>query len=570
MNETDTPNKPKSFIQHAKLVSGLTLLSRVTGLLRDSVLAAVLGLSFVADAFFIGFLIPNLFRRLFGEGALSSAFIPTYTELKTRDPDLARRFATMTLTTLAVLLSIVVLIGEAVLIALLNGVDLSDKTELALQYTTIMLPYMPMICVVALIGGLLQVHQRFGPPAATPLLLNAAMIAAALWVMPQADTTNATSIQAGQAIAIGVLIGGLLQLIWQTTLAYRILKKSTTPHTNNTTLSPENEKTNLRQTFRKMLYLMGPMVFGLAIFQLNALADSLITFFLSPPITPGDAAEGVQDILVTEQTLSLFGSEIEYPVQTGAVAALQWAQRLYQFPLGVFGIAVATAIFPALAKAVSEKNDGQYIDTLRQGIRLTLFIGIPAGVGLLLIALPFSRVIYERGAFELADSMRVADILIGYSLSIWAFAMIHLLTRAFYAKQDATTPVKVGIGIVALNFILNLILVWPFGAPGLAYASATTAALQTIVLLIILTRRHPELINRELIHSVFRILSLTVAMTIPTWLVLYLIHAQNDPAEASFFSILFTLIAAVATGGIVYSLAAYLTKTRELAWLLKK
>ena len=203
---------PHSFVGHAVLVSLLTLLSRFAGLARDAILAAALGLSVAADAFFIGFLVPNLFRRLFGEGALTAAFIPNYTDLLERDPALAKRFATLTLTLLSVLLVGITLVGELALWWLASSIDPEHKATLAIQYTRVMLPYMPLICAVALIGGILQVHKRFGPPAAVPLVLNGVIVVSVLLSTGLFKRNTDPAIIATW-VAVGVVIAGVLQLL---------------------------------------------------------------------------------------------------------------------------------------------------------------------------------------------------------------------------------------------------------------------------------------------------------------------------------------------------------------------
>ena len=483
----------RGFVRDAAVVSGLTLLSRVTGLVRDAVLAAVLGLSWVADAFFLAFLIPNLFRRLFGEGALTAAFIPQYTKLLERDPSLARRFASLNLGLLTLGLGLLTLLGEAVLWGLASLGGWSEKSSLAIRLTMVMLPYMPLICLVALVGGVLQVHRRFGPPAAVPVVLNLVMIAAAAWAGWDAADVGGEFSQRWVAwvTAWSVVGAGGLQVVWQVAALGRV------------------EALTLRWggtggATRAMLRMMGPMVLGLAVFQVNALLDSLIAFGLS-------AGDGGGSAKPQAMGFEVLGRVVAYPIDSGAVAALQWAQRLYQFPLGVFGIAIATAIFPALAGAAaregaregggSEAGTGRlksarlgesgegFVEIVRRGLRLTVFIALPAGVGLILVREPLVRTVYERGQFDAADSVRVASILAGYAASIWAYAMTHVLTRAFYAREDAATPLRVSLAMVGLNLVLNLTLIWPLGAAGLAWSTAISGAGQAGLLVWVLGRR---------------------------------------------------------------------------------
>lgn len=551
------------FVGHAVLVSALTLVSRFTGLARDAVLAAAFGLSTVADAFFIGFLVPNLFRRLFGEGALTAAFIPHYTELRERDPELARRFASLVLTLLTVVLLAITGLAELGLWWAAASLDPEQqgKAALAVYYTRIMLPYMPLICLVALAGGVLQVHKKFGPPAAAPLVLNACIIAATLLATGgfagggAQDTGRVATI-----VALGVLVAGLIQLAWQLIAMQRVagfthLFRGAWPQV------------------RAMLILMGPMVMGLAVFQVNALMDALIAFFLSPP--EGEASGA---------TISLLGQTFAAPLRQGDVAALQWSQRLYQFPLGVFGIAIATAIFPALSAAAAKfsRNDmdsaadrprsggakpqaasDEFAAILRQGLRLTVFIGLPASVGLLLVRVPLARVVYERGAFETADALRVATILAGYATSVWAYSMMHTVTRGFYALKDATTPLKISVAMVTLNLTLNLTLIWPLGAAGLAWSTALSAMAQAGLLVFFIRRRVPRPVDAAVLRSWGRTAGASAAMAAVLLPALWVF----DPAGQTRGGAALLLAGMTLVGAGVVLFVAWVTRAEELRWV---
>ncbi|MFI4862267.1 MAG: murein biosynthesis integral membrane protein MurJ [Phycisphaerales bacterium JB063] len=544
------------FVGHAVLVSAFTLLSRLTGLARDAALAAAFGLSTVADAFFIGFLVPNLFRRLFGEGALTAAFIPHYTELRERDPVLARRFVSLVLTLLTVLLLALTVMAELGLWWLsstLHG-ETQGKAALAVHYTRIMLPYMPLICLVALAGGALQVHKKFGPPAAAPLVLNAVIIAAtALATAGFTRTDNTTHV--ATLVAFAVLLAGVLQLAWQLAALQR-------------TAGLTRCFAGVAPQVKAMLVMMGPMILGLAVFQVNALMDSLIAFFLSPPQGAPPGAP-----------VSLLGWAFRAPLQNGDVAALQWSQRLYQFPLGVFGIAIATAIFPALSAAAAKTNElanhpdarpqaaGEaFAAILRQGLRLTVFIGLPASVGLLLVRVPLSRVVYERGAFATGDSLRVATILAGYATSVWAYSMMHTITRGFYALKDAKTPLKISVGMVALNLTLNLTLIWPLGAAGLAWSTAVSAIAQAALLLLFIRRRVAHPIDASVLKSWGRTALASAAMAAALWPALW----WFDPATLSRSGCALLLCGMTLGGAAVVLVIAKLAGAEELRWVMRR
>lgn len=551
-----TADTSHAFVGHAVLVSLLTLLSRFAGLARDAILAAALGLSVAADAFFIGFLVPNLFRRLFGEGALTAAFIPNYTDLLERDPTLAKRFATLTLTLLSVALVAITLIGELVLWWIASSIDESQKTSLAIKYTRLMLPYMPLICMVAFIGGILQVHKRFGPPAAAPLVLNGVIVATVLLSTGMFKKDTPPGVVATW-VAIGVLIAGVLQLYWQAAVLMRV-----------TGLARSFK--DAWPTMRSMLIMMGPMVLGLAVFQINALLDALIAFFFAPP----EVGTGVAE------QLSMFGQSFDAPLRNGDVAALSWSQRLYQFPLGVFGIAIATAIFPALSAAAAkfagadDSNEpakpqaavDDFAKIVRHGLRLTVFIALPASAGLILVRVPLARTVFEHGSFTTNDALRVSVILAGYASSVWAYSMTHTLTRAFYALKDATTPLKVSAAMVLLNLTLNLSLIWSLGAAGLAWSTAISAAGQVALLVLLLRRRVAQPIDASVIASWTRSMIATLVMAG----VLFAVTIYFDPQSLSWNASAVLLAGMVALGIAVYFVIAKLNKAEELTWLRRR
>ncbi len=547
-HEQDTP-KPSAtrFVGHAVLVSALTLVSRVTGLLRDAVLFASFGRGPIASAFLIGFMVPNLFRRLFGEGALSSAFIPAYTKLIREDPDIAKRFASLCFAALLVVTAGITLVGEALLWWMYAKADVSEDSLLAIRLTMLMLPYMPLICLVALIGGALQVRGKFGPPAAAPILLNLVMISAILMAIrtPGPGSLNEDGLRSAiHIVAVSVLLAGVLQLAWQVIALLRV--EGLTRHFAGTA-----------EPFKKMLWVMLPMVLGLAVFQINAAMDTLITWAFAPK---DGGAEGFM----------LLGREFVYPIaDSGQVVALAGAQRLYQFPLGVFGIALATAIFPALAHAAADTSDAgktHFRETLHHGLRLSMFIGLPASVGLILVRVPMTRVMFEHGRFELEDSLRVATILAGYGSAVWAYSMTHILTRAFYAVSDAKTPLRVSMGMVLFNLALNLTLIWPLGTAGLAWSTAISASCQVLILLALVRKHVATPIDASVLKGWLRTALLCSVMTVALapLLIKYPAHTLTWPGSLGL------LTAMVTIGAAIIFLGAKFTGAEELGWLMRR
>jgi len=549
------------FLRHAAVVSGLTFASRLLGLVRDRVMGSVFGTSPWHAAFVIGFIVPNLFRRLFGEGALAAAFVPHYARLVETDPALARRFASRCVAGLAVALAGLTLLGETGLwFALQNdAVAGSEKATSALQMTALMLPYMPLVCGVAFLGAVLQVHHRFGPAAAAPVILNVAMIAAAIGAGFLSDATGGTHGRNGVTlVALSVLVAGVVQLAW--------LGRAV-----RTTAPLGREGVALRDPatsapVRAMLRTMVPMVIGLGVFQINTLFDQLIAYTLAAPADAGP------DTLLHFPAWTGW-APAAYPIQTAAVVPLNFAQRLYQFPLGVFGIALATAIFPALARAAAAfpakttaPRDSDFADTLRRGLRLSLLIGLPSAAGLVVLATPVCRVVFEAGAFTTDDAARTAAVLTGYAAGLWAYTLTHVLTRAFYALDDAKTPLRVSLGLVGFNLTLNLTLVWPLGVAGLAWSTAISAALQVALLLVLLRRRVETPVDRAVLTSWARTVLLVAAMTAALWLAVRGIDplALSRTASAG-------LVAAAIAGSVAFVfVGAWALRMPELGWLRRR
>lgn len=464
-----TPVRTPGLLHSASVVSALTTVSRVTGLARDAVLAGFFGAGLLLDAFFVAFLVPNLFRRLFGEGALTAAFLPRYRRLLDDDPAEAARYAVAVLREAALWLVGTVLLAEAVVLgALFAGVG-GEKARLGLTLTATMLPYAPLVCGTALLGAIGQARHRFGPAAAAPVLLNLGMIvAAALAAVATGDGATRVLLVSSSVVALGAM---QLAMVRAGIGPIRTPGAATSLAQAASEASASALSASLSATRRAML----PMLLGLGVFQVNTLLDGLLAFGLSAPAdAPGEL-------------LRFAGLELEHPLRSGSVTTLTLAQRLYQFPLGVFGIALATAIFPRLA--ATARDPAAFSRMLRRGLWLSLAIGLPASFGLLAIRLPLARVVFERGAFDAADAAAVAHILTGYASAVWAYMLMHLWTRAFYAHDDASTPLKVAVAAVGLNLALNLTLVWPLGAAGMAWATAISAVAQAGVLALILRRR---------------------------------------------------------------------------------
>lgn len=512
--------------------SGVTLLSRIAGLARDLMLARVFGGdSMVASAFLSAFAVPNTFRRLFGEGALSAAFIPEYAQACRDDPRRADRLASLTVAMILLATTGLTVVIELGLLAVLARTPGDPGRALLLRLLIVMMPFMPLICAAAILGGMLQVHGRFGPSAAGPILLNAFVIAAGVFSM---STGWAGGERAAYILGIATVASGLTQCAWFGMILRR--------HVRWTRVF-----TGAGAAVRRMLRRFGPVVLGLGTLQLNALLDTL---WAAWPIAVGPTMLG-----------------IAYPMDERSAGILALTQRLYQFPLGVFGIAVATAVFPMLARHADDSE--HFARILRRGLRLSLFIGVPAAAGLVLVRSDLVAVLFSgHGGFTPEGLERSAMVLLGFAPGVFAYSLNHVFTRAYYARGDTRTPMQVAIGSVVLNLALNLILIWPFGRAGcgeagLAWATTISATVQCLVLAR-LSRRFAggPIFDREMVRSLAVILASTAAMA-----GVVLLIAAMLPAGTGWRHHAGSLAAACVAGAGVYAAVAHRLRSHELRWL---
>ena len=412
----------------------MTLLSRLLGLARDIVIARFFSASDAADAFFVAFKIPNFLRRLFAEGAFSLAFVPVLTEYRNnysvaQTRDLIDRVAG-TMGLILLLLSLFGVLASPLLISMFAAgfLDQPAKFALTADMLRITFPYILLISMTAMAGGILNTWKRFSVPAFTPVLLNLSLIGCAMYLSPRLDVPIT-------GLAWGVFIAGIAQLLFQLPFLYR------------EGLLPRPKWGWQHPGVQKIVKLMIPALFGSSVAQINLLFDTFIASFLV----------------------------------SGSVAWLYYADRLLEFPLGVFGIALATVVLPNLSEAHYKKGATHFNGTLRWAIQLSLLIAVPATFGLFLLAQPILATLFQYGAFGDNDSMMAAYSLMAYSLGLPAFIMIKILANGFYARQDTKTPVRIGVQAMLLNMLLNVVfVVWmvqaDFIAPHVGLALATSAS----------------------------------------------------------------------------------------------
>jgi len=508
------------------------MISRILGLVRDIVCLRYFG-AVVWHYFTLGFMIPNLFRRLFGEGALTAALIPIYTETLHRDPQAAKHLVRSVVTLLFLILTGLTLLG-ILCIFLMTRVASDGKTLLTLNLAMIMLPYMILVCLTATLSGILHVHRHFAAPAATPIVLNCCIIGSVLFLKGLWGDDPWHQIY---GVGLSVLLAGLLQLAIQVPPLWRA----------GVSLNPRFLFGD--ESLKKVMHLMMPMMIGMSVIQFNVLFDSLIAYCLS----------ATDD---THTSFTLLGHTIAYPVREGSLSYLYLSQRLYQLPLGVFGLALATAIFPLLSRFAVEKKTGEFAATLAQGIRLVIFIALPATVGLILVARPLIKVCFELGDsnFTAFDTEQTAWTLSFYALGLTAYCLQQLVVRAYYSHQDAVTPVKVALWVVGVNFILNLILIWPLGTGGLGLATVIGATTQVTILMVLLARRHHLHFQHGILTCLYKSIVSTTLMTVGCLLILKAIHPESAMAELGVI-----LLSALT----IYGISSRMLKCNEFRSLLR-
>jgi putative peptidoglycan lipid II flippase len=437
-----------NLLRAASLVSLFTLASRITGLLRDQIIAASFGASALTDAFNVAFRIPNLLRRLFAEGAFSQAFVPILAEARTREGDAATRTlidAVATVLFWALLLTCVVgVVGAPVLVWMMaSGLE---RHEEAVVMTRLMFPYIGFMSLVALSAGILNTWKHFTVPAATPVLLNLSIILAA-WL--GAPWLQALGIQPVYALAAGVMLGGVLQLVVQVPALRRV---AVVPRI---ALTPSALRAAWRfPGVRRVLRQMGPAVLGVSVAQVS--------------------------LLINTQIASHQG--------TGAVSWLFYADRLMEFPTGLLGVALGVVLLPQLTAAKARGDGAGYSALLDWGLRLSLLLALPCAVALMVFPVPLVSVLFQFGAFNANDVAQTVRALMGYGVGLVGLIAVKILAPGFYARQDLRTPVKIGISVLVLTQLMNLVFVPNFGHAGLALSIGLGALVNATWLLVGLLR----------------------------------------------------------------------------------
>ena len=434
-----------NLLRAASLISVLTLASRITGLVREQMVAALFGASSLTDAFQVAFRIPNLLRRLFAEGAFSQAFVPVLAATRARDGDeathaLVNAVATVLLWAL-IATCVLGVLGAPLLVWVLGAGLPSDAREAAIVMTRWMFPYIGCMSLVALAAGILNTWKRFMVPAATPVLLNVCVIAAGWLLVPRLEAWGFRPIY---GLAIGVMLGGVLQLAVQVPALARI---GALPRLG---LSLPRLRTSWRHPgVQRVLSQMAPALVGVGVAQLS--------------------------LVINLQVALLVGA--------GAASWLTYADRLMEFPTALLGVALSAVLTPQLATAQAKGETAAYSALLDWGLRLMLLMALPSAVALLVFAQPMVAVLYHRGAFQAVDVLHTASAVMGYGIGLIGLVAIKVLAPGFYAKQDMRTPVRIAIGVLVLTQLMNAVFVPFFGVAGLALSIGVGALVNAGLLL---------------------------------------------------------------------------------------
>ena len=495
-----------ALLRASATVGGYTMASRVLGFARDILIANFLGAGPIADAFVVAFRIPNLFRRLVAEGAFTAAFVPLFArELEESGQDAALRFGNQALAMMFATLLVFTILAEItmpwVLYALAPGyVEDSEKFTLTVLFTRITFPYLLCMALVALLGGMLNAVFRFAAMSAAPVILNIVLITALV-------VGEFVFQKPGHALVWGVAVAGLAQLLWLIIACARsgLAVRLTLPRWN--------------PAMKRLVRLMLPGVIGGGVTQINIVV----------------------------------GTAIATLVGEGAVAYLYYADRIYQLPLGVVGIALGTALLPLLSRQLRRGDDAGARDSINRTLEFAALLIIPATVALLIIADPIVAVLFGHGAFTDVDTRATGAALFAFSIGLPAYVLVKILSTSFFAHEDTVTPVRVAVIAMAVNVAASLLLIGPLGHVGVALATAIAAWLNSAMLGVLLVRRGGLQFDARLPHRLLRILLASTAMGLALW---FLNQALTGPLGGVAWVRALALAALIGAGLAVYAAAA--------------
>ncbi len=528
--------KQTSVAKSAGIVSIAVMFSRVLGLVREQVFAYYFGAGFIYDAYVVAFRIPNVLRDLFAEGALSAAFVKVFTDYQINKSEAeAWKLASMVLNALAVVLSVVTIIGmifSRQFINLIADGFSPEKAALATTLTQIMFPFILLVALAAVAMGVLNTKGVFGIPASASTVFNIVSIIFGLilayWLsgggwLGTGDKNAIPGASAQWAIigmAIGTLIGGASQFLMQIPSLYKVGFR----------FAPILSFTD--EGVRRVMALMTPAILGTSAVQINVLVN---TYFVS---------------------------QIE-----GAQGWLSYAFRLMQFPIGIFGVAIGTASIPVLSRMASEGKIKDFRDTLSSSMNLVFLMTLPSACGLIVLGEPIIRLIYERGKFDAGATSMTAYALAGYSIGLTGYAAIKVLSPAFYAMNDAKTPMIIALASIVVNsvasyFLRDWLSVYGYGHVGVALATSIVALVNFFALVLMMRKKIKRLNGREIISAFMRIAAASAVMSAVCWFSYHFLHSQFGGKGLIFKAI--ECFVPIALGGITFLILAKLLRISEI------
>lgn len=511
----------KNLTKAAGIVGAATLSSRLLGFVRDVMIAVFFGTGFYSDAFITAFRIPEVLRKLFSEGSLTVAFIPVFTRYVKENGledafDMARSFIYKALSVFLVIVGIGMIWTPEILFRVAHGIaDFPEKFKLTVLLTRIMSPYILFICVVAVFMGILNALGHFTAPALAPCVLNISMIGSLFMV--SAVTEDPRHIVIG--LAVGVVAGGGLQVLVQIpALAkkkFTLFKKSSLSHPG----------------VKEISRMVPPAVFSAGVYQLNILVTTFLATLLSE----------------------------------GSVSYLYYADRLVQFPLGLFAISVATAVIPTLSIKAAENDIPGVKDTFAYGLRLIFFIVLPSMVGLMVLREPIISLLFRRGAFSTASVTMTAQALFYYCVGLWAIAGVRITIPVFYALQNVKTPVVTAVISIIANIVFSVILMPALGHGGLALSTSFASILNLILLLYAMHKLIGTSGFVDILISFAKSAAGSLMMGVVIWMISLYIIPCEDPGN---LTLAFGIFCSIIIGVIFYGIFSYLIKNQELEFAL--
>ena len=505
-------------IQAAGVVGTATLFSRILGFVRDAAIAWYFGAGFASDAFIAAFRLPNLFRRLLGEGAFGAALVPVFTEVHvSQGKRESGRLAAAAMRLLALMLTVMTIgsiLLAPILVRLIAPGFTGEKFHLTVVLARIMLPYVFFVCAVALCAGILNVYGHFAAPALAPVMLNLAMIGAVFLLAPRMEVPVV-------GLAIGVVLGGMLQLGLQLP---PIVRHGVRFWAGLSLFHP---------AMLPIGRLMLPVIVGGAVYQINVLINTLLGTLLAE----------------------------------GSVSVLYYADRLVQFPLGLFAITVTTAILPSLSRQAAAGDYEGLGETLGQALRMVFFLTFPAMVGLIVLREPIVALLFERGEFDLAATRLTAGALSYYALGLWAFATVRVVASSYFALRDAKTPLMAAVASIVANTILGALLMQAMAQNGLALATSIASMLNLVLLIVGIDSKLQGLNWRKMLPSFIKTVCISGLMGLFVWAVAGpVLPPMNRPVPVRAAG----LLAVIAAGAAVYFGLSRLLNSRELAGVLSE